>query len=209
MWKPIADVICWQECSNAEVRDSLRAALPAPWGHVTFNDLDLGPGMNSISFRADKFRLVAKGHRRASEPRTNVSPARYACWVILEHIATGTEFAVINCHFVSKAFFNPPASDSEWRQLQWMSNRTVLREVVGELSTRYPVLVGADVNRQLWDCLSRNLVEPRYVEAPKGPTVDRIAVTKDVTVLDSRLGPKNGSDHYAVHARVRLPKERS
>ncbi|WP_109507366.1 endonuclease/exonuclease/phosphatase family protein [Nocardioides speluncae] len=204
LWKPIGDVICWQECINAEVRADLARTLP--YHHVTFNDDDFGPGMNSISYRPDLFRLVAFDSEKASEARAGVSPARFVCWVILEHIATGVRFAVVNVHFISGAFRIPPPLNVVWRLAQWFNNRRVLRRVVGDLRARgLPVLVGGDPNRKRWDILGAGLVEPRYTDA--GPTVDRIAVSADVTVESARLGPKNGSDHFAVIARLHLPEE--
>lgn len=183
---------------DAEVRDDLTGTLPT-YGHVTFNWNDFGPGMNSISYRRDLFRLVSSGFERASEGRLNVAPARFVCWVVFEHIASGRRFVVINVHF-TKVIADEHGA---WRRQQWNRNLTVLRAVVARFRAQgLPVLVGGDLNRQVWDIVGEGLVEPRYVEPPKGPTVDRIAVSRDVTVLDSRLGPQNGSKHFSVIARL-------
>lgn len=200
-WKPIADVICWQECTDPGVRDELAAELPE-YDHETFADRVFGPGMNTISWRRGKFRLVDSGFVEASESRENVSPTRYVCWVILEHIASGVSMAVINCHFVVAWNVRPGDPNKAWRHEQWANNLRVLRTVVKTMRIQgLPVLVGGDLNRAEWDVISPDLVEPRYWDEPN-PLVDRIAVSRDVKVLDSRTGPQNGSDHFSIHARV-------
>jgi endonuclease/exonuclease/phosphatase family metal-dependent hydrolase len=204
-WKPIGDVICWQECTTSAVRDDLRATLP-DFDHETFADRDLGPGMNTMSWRRGTLRVLKAEFRKGSEARPNVSPARFVNWLVLEHIATGTRFAAVNCHFVSKAFSDPPEPDAEWRKEQWHNNMRVLREVITELRTAgLPVLVGGDFNRAVWDLIGPSMVEPRYRDGR--PTVDRVAVTTDIKVVSSRLGLRNGSDHQPVIAEVLIPTE--
>ncbi len=130
-----------------------------------------------------------------------MAPARFVCWAVLEHIATGIRFVAVNCHFTKVV----ADEHEQWRRDMWGRNLTVLRQVVAGFRIQgLPVLLGGDLNRQAWDIVGEGLIEPRYVEPPAGPTVDRIAVSKDVTVLDSRLGPKNESDHFAVIARLEI-----
>lgn len=185
---------------DAEVRDDLVSTLPT-YGHVTFNRNDFGPGMNSISYRRDLFRLVSSGFEQACEGRSGVAPARFVCWAVFEHIASGIRFVVINVHFTKVV----DDEHEEWRRQQWNRNLTALRAVVARFRARgLSVLVGGDLNRQVWDIVGEGLIEPRYVEPPKGPTVDRIAVSRDVHVESSRLGPQNGSKHFSVIAAVRI-----
>lgn len=204
-WKPIGEVICWQECITPAVRAELRDALPN-FDHETFADRDLGPGMNTMSWRRDTLRLIEANFRKGSDSRPNVSPTRYVNWLVLEHRATARRFAAVNCHFVSKAFRDPPEADTEWRKEQWHNNMRVLREVIAELRTAgLPVLVGGDFNRAVWDLIGPGLIEPRYREG--GPTVDRVAVTPEIKVASSRLGLRNGSNHQPVIAEVLIPAE--
>lgn len=134
---------------------------------------------------------------KASEPREGVSPTRYVTGLPLEPVDGGDPFGVLDCHFVSKPW------STAWRAEQWANNMRVLRETIHDLRSQgMPVLVGGDFNRATWDLIGPNMVEPRFLSP--GPTVDRIAVTKDVTVLSSRPGPKNGSNHFAVIARLEI-----
>ncbi|WP_109506567.1 endonuclease/exonuclease/phosphatase family protein [Nocardioides speluncae] len=203
LWKPIGEIICWQECTTPAVRDELRAALPG-YDHETFADRNLGPGMNTMSWRRDTLRLVSAEFRKGSEPKEGVSPTRYVNWLVLEHLGTGQQLAAVNCHFVSKAFWDPPEPDAEWRKEQWHNNMRVLREVITELrADDLPVMVGGDFNRAVWDLIGPDLVEPRYREGR--PTVDRVAVTTDIEVVSSRLGLRSGSNHQPVIAELVLP----
>ncbi len=194
----MADVICWQECINAEVRARLRRALP-DFDHATFNGRDLGPGMNSISWRRSKVRIVGEPTSvHASDARAFVSPERFVNGVVLEAIGGGQRFAALNVHFISLP------SASAFRAEQWANNMRVLRETIHDLRARgLPVLVGGDFNRQTWDLIGPPMVEPRYRD--EGPTVDRIVVTPEVTVLRSWLGLRNGSNHQPVIARLTIP----
>lgn len=84
-----------------------------------------------------------------------------------------------------------------------------------------PCLVVGDLNATPWSAAFRGLVEAgglhdsalgRGIQptwnarlwAPRIP-IDHILVSPDVTVLDRRVGPAVGSDHFPVEARLRLP----
>lgn len=145
--------------------------------------------MNSISFDPKAVRLTNRDHRKASEAKFRVSPARFVCWVELD--VKGFPVAVVNCHFISKPHSDP------WRLEQWRNNRRVLREVHAELEARgFYVVVLGDVNVAKWDVLSPDLMEPRYREG--GPTVDRVALGAGVTATGFHLGTNGGSNHQPI-----------
>jgi endonuclease/exonuclease/phosphatase family metal-dependent hydrolase len=168
-------------------------ALPQ-YKHVTFNRLNFGPGMNSISVNPDVATILDFKARKASAAKFGITPARFVCWVELD--VSGVPVAVVNCHFISK-----PNSDP-WRQAQWQNNLRVLLEVVAELEARgFRTVVLGDFNKATWDLID-GMVEPRFEPL----TVDRIGVPSDVKAT-ARLGTNGGSNHRPVIATLSITKE--
>lgn len=54
--------------------------------------------LNPIMYRADRFRLIDQGWQNFSRTDSQAWGGRYMCWVLLESIATGEQFALINVH---------------------------------------------------------------------------------------------------------------
>lgn len=190
-FRPLAQVIGWQECSNEEVRLDLRESLP-DYGHWTFNANNFGPGMNSFSWDPGVVALDGRPwFERASEGRAGVSPARFVCVLPLRIVGTSVSLSVINCHFISQ----PHATD--WRAAQWASNMRVLDEVIAKVTAqgRLPIVLG-DFNKKAADLI------PGLVDLPTDPlTIDRIGVPESVTGV-AELGTKAGSDHQPVIAHL-------
>jgi len=193
-FRPLASIVCWQELSNGEIRDRLRADLPG-YDHATFNDAPLGPGMNSISWdRTFESAEIGRAYR-ASEPKAGVSPARFVTVQPLRHGTTGLKVAAINTHFVSL-----PNSDP-WRATQWRNHLSILAEVIAEVRAKgYVPLVGCDINKARWDLIP-GLMEPRFEPL----TVDRIGVPADIKAT-ARLGTRGGSNHQPVIAKLSITK---
>lgn len=204
-FRPLADIVLWQELSDPEDRGILVVTL-LDYDHAIYNDAEFGPGMNSISWDMGVFDLDADParpgkrraplFRRASEDKLGVSPARFVTYALLRHKATGLRVAAINCHFISK-----PRSDP-WRAEQWANNLRVLGNVIRDVTADgYVPLVGGDLNLAVWDLIP-GLTEPRFEPL----TVDRIGVPAGVKAT-ARLGTNGGSNHQPVIATLSITKE--
>ncbi len=94
------DVIGIQEFSPSWYAWWEEAYAGTPWRlAATDGDRSQSTGMiNPIMYRSDRYRLVVEGWRDYSVSNSQ-RYARYMSWVVLESIATGERFALVNVHW--------------------------------------------------------------------------------------------------------------
>ncbi|MDY7226948.1 endonuclease/exonuclease/phosphatase family protein [Hyalangium rubrum] len=195
-FKPLADVIGWQEVDTDA-------------GHSKLNALEYydhyRPGAErlaarnsiAISWRKNKYEKTGDGSRMTHEGDAGVTPARFVNWVVLKNKDTGAKLAFINTHYISGAW----NGEHPERQERWRTHNTVVREVVAELLSRgLPVVLVGDFNRQLsQDIPGMNHLRTAGVD---GVPIDQIYVSIGIGTGPAERLEKYGSDHFAYSATV-------
>lgn len=190
-FKPIGDVIGWQEMNTSADRSRLRKKLPA-YDHFFPKQ---GPARAvPISWRKDKFKLVKAAAVLTHKGEARVTPNRYVNWALLERRANGQRFVMINTHFISGAWSGHPE-----RQGRWLKHAGKLREVVKNRHAKHPelpIFVVGDFNRPRTVDLP-GTVDYVRVKGVKGVPIDQAYATRSVrNTLVDRL-ERFGSDHFA------------
>lgn len=189
-FRPFAGVIGWQEVDSPAARDKLRRSL-AGYRHFFPK---AGPAKSvPISWRADRFELIASGSLRTHGGEAKVTPSRYINWVILRQPGRNKRFTVLNTHFISGAWTKHPE-----RRPRWRKHARKLRQLVRDLGDRHPrapIFAVGDFNR------GRPVELPHEVDyirvaGVRGVPIDQCYATRSVgNSKAERLG-KNGSDHF-------------
>jgi hypothetical protein len=190
-FKPIGDVIGWQEMNSPADRDRLRRALP---GYDHFVPKAAPARAVPISWRKDKFKIVKARAVLTHKGEAGVTPNRYVNWALLEHRSEKQRFIVINTHFISGAWSGHPE-----RQGRWLKHADKLREVIGDQHGKHPelpIFVVGDFNRaRALDLPST--VEYIRVKGAKGTPIDQSYATRSVRNTRAERLKRFGSDHFA------------
>ncbi|ATB49251.1 endonuclease/exonuclease/phosphatase family protein [Corallococcus macrosporus] len=195
-FRPLADVIGWQEVSTAEGHNKLEAL--EYYAHFRPGAERLAARNSiAISWRKNKYEKTGDGSRLTHEGEAGVTPARFVNWVVLKNKQTGAKLAFINTHYISGAW-NGQNPD---RQARWHTHNSVVREVVRELRGRgLPVVLVGDFNRQLsQDIPGMNHLRTAGVS---GVPIDQIYVSQGIGTGPAERLEKYGSDHFAYTATV-------
>lgn len=190
-FKPIGDVIGWQEMNSPADRKRLRNELPE-YDHFFPKE---GPARAvPISWRKDTFKLVQADAVLTHKGEAGVTPHRYVNWALLEHRAKKQRFIMVNTHFISGAWSGHPE-----RQKRWLKHAAKLRKVIGDQHGKHPqlpIFVVGDFNRPRALSLP-STVEYVRVKGVKGTPIDQAYATRAVrNTLVERL-KRFGSDHFA------------
>lgn len=190
-FKPIGDVIGWQEMNTPADRKRLRNQLS---GYAHFFPEKAPARAVPISWRKDTFKRVRAGSVLTHKGEGGVTPNRYVNWALLEHRAEKQRFIVLNTHFISGAWSKHPE-----RQGRWLKHADKLREVIRDQNSKHPklpIFVVGDFNRPRALKLPRT-VEYIRVKGAKGVPIDQAYATRSVdNTLVERL-QRFGSDHFA------------
>ncbi|WP_426753825.1 endonuclease/exonuclease/phosphatase family protein [Myxococcus sp. Y35] len=196
-FKPLADVIGWQEVSTAEGHSKLGAL--EYYDHYRPGEERLAARNSiAISWRKNKYERTGGGSRLTHGGEAGVTPARFVNWVVLKNKETGAKLAFINTHYISGAWNGQHPE----RQERWRTHNAVVREVVAELRGRgLPVVLVGDFNRQLsQDIPGMNHLRTAGVS---GVPIDQIYVSQGIGTGPAERLEKYGSDHFAYTATVR------
>ncbi|MFP2958413.1 endonuclease/exonuclease/phosphatase family protein [Myxococcus sp. 1LA] len=196
-FKPLADIIGWQEVENAEAHNKLEGL--EHYNHFRPGEERLAARNSiAISWRKNKFEKTGDGSRLTHGGTAGETPSRFVNWVVLKHKETGAKLAFINTHYISGAW-NGQHPD---RQERWRTHNAVVREVVAELLGRgLPVVLVGDFNRQLaQDIPGMNHLRTAGVS---GVPIDQIYVSQGIGTGPAERLERYGSDHFAYTATVR------
>ncbi|WP_434389908.1 endonuclease/exonuclease/phosphatase family protein [Melittangium boletus] len=195
-FKPLADVIGWQEVSTNEGHGKLDALEYYDHFRPGEGRLDARNSI-AISWRKNKYEKTGDGSRLTHGGEAGVTPSRFVNWVVLKNKDTGAKLAFVNTHYISGAW----NGEHPERQERWRTHNTVVREVVADLLSRglSVVLVG-DFNRALsQDIPGMNHLRTAGVD---GVPIDQIYVTRGIGTGPAERLEKYGSDHFAYTATV-------
>ncbi|NOK31952.1 hypothetical protein HMI49_01880 [Corallococcus exercitus] len=195
-FRPLADVIGWQEVSTAEGHNKLDALEYYNHFRPGENRLDARNSI-AISWRKNKYEKTGDGSRLTHGGEAGVTPARFVNWVVLKNIETGAKLAFINTHYISGAW----NGEHPERQERWRTHNAVVREVVADLLGRgLPVVLVGDFNRALsQDIPGMNHLRTAGVD---GVPIDQIYVSVGIGTGPAERLEKYGSDHFAYTATV-------
>ncbi len=200
-FRPLADVIGWQEVDTAAGHRKLDALS----GYATYRPRQAegaAAAANAvpISWKRSVFDKTGSGFVRTHAGEAGVTPARFVTWVVLKHRESGLKLGFVNTHYISGAWSGKPE-----RQERWLQHNREVTKVVADLKARgiTTALVG-DFNRHLAQGSTFGL--ERFA-TPQAGTVpyDQLYVTRGRTIGQAERLQKFGSDvHYAWRARVQL-----
>lgn len=146
----VSDVVGWQEISTQE---HIKAILGLQ-GWTTFwpsgNTPTPGKAIASsnyvpISWRTDRFTLLAAGGKKCIDGIAGVTPARYVVWVSLRDLDDGPGRAHLNGHNIHQAWTSHPERQDEWKA--WADFATAKTQ---GLTATHAVIGSADLNRNKW-----------------------------------------------------------
>ncbi|OEV05381.1 hypothetical protein AN216_03405 [Streptomyces oceani] len=190
-FKPIGDVIGWQEMNDPADRKRLKNKLPR-YNH--FIPKKKPARAVPISWRQDKFTFV-RGHAVLTHKgEAKVTPNRYVTWALLEHRKTDERLIVMNTHFISGAWSKHPD-----RQGRWLKHAKKLRTVIKNQHGKHPklpIFLVGDFNRHKALKLPAN-VEYIRVKGAKGVPIDQSYATDTVRTSKVKRLKRFGSDHHA------------
>ncbi|MBB4908624.1 endonuclease/exonuclease/phosphatase family protein [Actinophytocola algeriensis] len=191
-FEPFAGVIGWQEVESPAAIQKLRNRLGAEYNHY------LGGGAPAsaipISWRAARFQKLGEGSVRTHGGEAGVTPARYVNWVRLAIRASGTQFIVVNTHFISGAWSGHPE-----RQARWNTHYQVLHDKVAGLKQNHPgvpIFVIGDFNRARAMAMP-NPIRWVPVAGVSGVPIDHMYAPSTISHTSVTREPKWGSDHHA------------
>ncbi|RKH44243.1 endonuclease/exonuclease/phosphatase family protein [Corallococcus sicarius] len=195
-FRPLADVIGWQEVSTAEGHSKLGAMEFYDHFRPGAERLDARNSI-AISWRRNKYEKTGDGSRITHGGEAGVTPARFVNWVVLKNLETGAKLAFVNTHYISGAW----NGEHPERQERWRTHNAVVREVVAELRGRdLPVVLVGDFNRALsQDIPGMNHLRTAGVD---GVPIDQIYVSVGIGTGPAERLEKFGSDHFAYTATV-------
>ena len=127
-FKPLADVIGWQEVDTAEGHSKLGALEFYDHFRPGEDRLDARNSI-AISWRKNKYEKTGDGSRLTHGGEAGVTPARFVNWVVLKNKETGAKLAFVNTHYISGAW----NGEHPERQERWRTHNAVVREVVADL----------------------------------------------------------------------------
>lgn len=195
-FRPLADVIGWQEVDTAEGHSKLGAMEFYDHFRPGADRLDARNSI-AISWRRNKYEKTGDGSRITHGGTAGVTPSRFVNWVVLKNLETGAKLAFINTHYISGAW----NGEHPERQELWRTHNAVVREVVAELRGRdLPVVLVGDFNRALsQDIPGMNHLRTAGVD---GVPIDQIYVSIGIGTGPAERLEKFGSDHFAYTATV-------
>ncbi|RKH64008.1 endonuclease/exonuclease/phosphatase family protein [Corallococcus llansteffanensis] len=195
-FKPLADVIGWQEVDTAEGHSKLGALEFYDHFRPGEDQLDARNSI-AISWRKNKYEKTGDGSRLTHGGEAGVTPSRFVNWVVLKNKETGAKLAFVNTHYISGAW----NGEHPERQERWRTHNAVVREVVAELLGRdLPVVLVGDFNRPLsQDIPGMNHLRTAGVD---GVPIDQIYVSVGIGTGPAERLEKSGSDHFAYTATV-------
>ncbi|RYZ44046.1 MAG: hypothetical protein EOO71_00820 [Myxococcaceae bacterium] len=195
-FKPLADVIGWQEVDTSEGHTKLGALESYDHFRPGENRLDARNSI-AISWRRNKFEKTGDGSRLTHGGEAEVTPARFVNWVVLKHKETGAKLAFVNTHYISGAW----NGEHPERQERWRTHNAAVLEVVADLRGRgLPVVLVGDFNRPLsQDIPGMNHLRTAGVD---GVPIDQIYVREGIGTGPAERLEKYGSDHFAHTATV-------
>ena len=194
-WRPLADVVGWQEADKPGWWEKARPPYFRPTRQAA---LAVG-----ISWDPD-WRLVNAWCERAHNGRAGVGPHRYVARVTLEK--DGHQVAVVNLHATKPGGVIPAR---RYRTDAWRDHLKLLTREVGELRMAgIPVIVTGDFNRHRDKVYLPGLrhVAPatRTKRGKTVPAIDHILVSEEFQVATANHLRPRGSDHDPVRVRLTL-----
>jgi exonuclease III len=195
-FKPLADVIGWQEVDSTEGHNKLDALTGYEHFQPGAGRLDARNSI-AISWRRGRFEMTGNGSRLTHGGEAEVTPARFVNWVVLKDKQTNAKLAFINTHYISGAW----NGEHPERQERWRTHNQVVREVVADLLSRdLPVVLVGDFNRDLsQDIPGMNHLNTAGVS---GVPIDQIYVRIGIGTGPAVRGEKYGSDHFSYTSTV-------
>jgi exonuclease III len=197
-FRPLADIIGWQEVSTAEGHNKLDALEYYDHFRPGAGRLDARNSI-AISWRRNKYDMTGNGSRLTHGGEAGVTPSRFVNWVVLKHKETDSKVAFVNTHYISGAW----NGEHPERQDRWRTHNQVVLEVVADLRGRgLPVVLVGDFNRALsQDIPGMNHLRTAGVE---GVPIDQIYVRIGIGTGAAERLEKYGSDHFAYTATVQF-----
>src|SRR6218665_276864 len=195
-FKPLADVIGWQEVDTDAGHSKLGALESYDHFRPGAERLDARNSI-AISWRRNKYEKTGDGSRLTHGGEAGVTPSRFVNWVVLKNKDTGAKLAFINTHYISGAW----GGDHPERQERWRTHNAVVREVVAELLSRgLPVVLVGDFNRPLsQEIPGMNHLRTAGVD---GVPIDQVYVSRGIGTGPAERLEKYGSDHFAYSTTV-------
>ncbi|RKH16399.1 hypothetical protein D7X74_15655 [Corallococcus sp. CA047B] len=195
-FKPLADIIGWQEVDTSEGHTRLGALEFYDHFRPGESRLDARNSI-AISWRRNKYEKTGDGSRLTHGGEAEVTPSRFVNWVVLKNKETGAKLAFVNTHYISGAW----NGEHPERQERWRTHNAVVHEVVADLRGRgLPVVLVGDFNRPLsQDIPGMNHLRTAGVE---GVPIDQIYVLQGIGTGPAERLEKFGSDHFAYTATV-------
>ncbi|RKH34570.1 hypothetical protein D7Y13_35880 [Corallococcus praedator] len=195
-FKPLADIIGWQEVDTSEGHTKLGALEFYDHFRPGESRLDARNSI-AISWRRNKYEKTGDGSRLTHGGEAEVTPSRFVNWVVLKNKETGAKLAFVNTHYISGAW----NGEHPERQERWRTHNAVVHEVVADLRGRgLPVVLVGDFNRPLsQDIPGMNHLRTAGVE---GVPIDQIYVLQGIGTGPAERLEKFGSDHFAYTATV-------
>ena len=194
-FKPLADVIGWQEVDTDAGHDKLNALESYDHYRPGAGRLDARNSI-AISWRRNKYEKLEGGSRLTHGGEAEVTPSRFVNWVVLKNKETGAKLAFINTHYISGAWNEHPE-----RQERWRTHNEVVHEVVADMISRgLPVVLVGDFNRALSQSIpGMNHLKTAGVD---GVPIDQIYIRIGTYTGHAERLEKYGSDHFAYTATV-------
>jgi endonuclease/exonuclease/phosphatase family metal-dependent hydrolase len=199
-----ADVVCWQEVRPLRYRFALKRLPKGTWSHY------MGPrsGGVPISWRSAKFELIEKGSVLLHPGKAKVCERRYVTYVLLRDLASGQLLAVVNAHYVSKAWSNRLSREAiAERQGIWNAGNEAHVELLARLEAAgYAIVGGGDFNRlSPYPVVGRQVGNKRVRYATHLGSIDRLYVVNgDHAKWSAHIISDTLRDRHSDHAGRRI-----
>lgn len=190
--------LLFQEIGEREDHLAITEVLGPDW--KTFH-----PGLAIPIAVRDIFQVKGEGRLKLHDGKAGVSPARYLSWIDLN--AGGTlDPILMNTHWVSGAWSNPPKPNQAWRRDMWHQAYSKTKAKIEEFNKAGRcVILGGDFNKSSvtpftdrWRWLAQRGIDKIGCSNP--------AARPDITVVRDPKFVDLNSDHHAVQVLISWPK---
>jgi endonuclease/exonuclease/phosphatase family metal-dependent hydrolase len=191
-WRPLADVVGWQEADKPGWWEKARRPYFRPTRKAAL----------AVGITWDpSWRMINAWCERAHNGLAGVGPHRYVSRVTLER--DGFQFALVNLHATKERGVIPAR---KYRADAWAAHLSLLTAEVGALRLKgIPVVVTGDFNRPREQV---NLPGLRHVAPARRrdgrPAIDHILVSEEFTATAATHLRAAGSDHDPVRVALSI-----